>query len=80
MQLNWTPLDDDARDGREVLLKWNSGHAEYVAAAYFGMAQRTTPAGATKLHPWVILDCTNGVNHMLDSPAIVGYVDLKDIA
>ncbi len=79
MKLDWKPLDDAARDGREVLLKWDSGHQNYVCAAYYGLAQPTAPAGATKGHPWVLLDPTNGVNHLMDSDSIKGYVALTDL-
>lgn len=78
--LNWKPLDDDARDGREVLLRWNSGHDYRVMVAYYGLAQRTVGVGATKRHPWVMLDPTNGVNHQMDDESLVGYVDLKDLS
>lgn len=79
-RVTWKPLDDDARDGREVLLRTNNGHGFGVLAAYYGLAQRAHGVGATRKHPWVMLDGTNGVNHRIDDESIVGYVALDDLA
>lgn len=57
----WKPIDDDARDGRVILVTKKPSGETY--AAYYGMANKTTGAGiATKTYPWVFLDPTNGLN------------------
>lgn len=62
--LEWKPVDADARDGREILLRRLPGGAIYMG--YFGLAPLTFGAGASTMYPWTVLDNTNGVNHVRD--------------
>jgi len=80
--LNWSPLDEDARDGRIVLLRIDHGKGIGVSieAAYYGLTTKAATAGATKSYPWVILDETNGVNQQKDNDSIVGYVALNKLS
>lgn len=77
--LNWKPLDDTARDGRDILLRVWTGHDHRVEAAYYGLAQHAVGVGATKKHPWVLLDPANGVNHRLDDDSLIGYVSINEL-
>ncbi|WP_342152397.1 hypothetical protein [Methylorubrum sp. SB2] len=53
------------RDGTVILL-WREGWVE-PSAAYWGLAPQADGAGvATKRHPWVFLDSTNGLNGFED--------------
>ena len=54
------PFETVPRDGSIVLLTRGS----MIFPAYYGRAQRVTPAGSSKAFPWVVLDPTNGVNHV----------------
>lgn len=62
--IEWKPIDADARDGREILLR--CGDAGPVYMGYFGLAPLAFGAGASTMYPWTILDNTNGVNHVKD--------------
>lgn len=64
----WQPIDDKARDGREVLLRRDVDGA--VFAGYYGLAPLAHGAGASTNYPWTILDNTNGVNHIADGGKI----------
>lgn len=78
--IDWKPIDDEARDGREVLLRRESDGSIY--AGYFGLATRTFSAGATTIYPWTILDNTNGVNHIRDGGTcgVTHYADIAALA
>lgn len=70
--MNWKPIDDDAKDGRELLIRDRNG---IVHAGYYGVGRLAYGAGASANWPWTILDHTNGVNHLrADVP--VEYIDL----
>jgi hypothetical protein len=60
----WCPIDDAARDGREVLLRRMPDGPIY--AGYYGLASMAFGAGASTNYPWTVLDNTNGVNHLRD--------------
>ena len=76
----WKPIDDEARDGREVLLR--HGQTGNVYVGYYGLAPMAFGAGASKNFPWTILDNTNGVNHIRDGGefGVTHYVEINEAA
>jgi hypothetical protein len=76
--IDWKPIDDDARDGREVLLRRGS----IVYAGYYGLARTAFGAGACTKFPWTILDNTNGVNNIRDGGehGVTHYADIAELA
>ena len=78
--MNWKPIDDKARDGREVLLRREADGNVY--AGYYGLATPVFGAGASTNYPWTILDSTNGVNHIREGGAtgVTHYADIADFA
>jgi hypothetical protein len=60
IESGWQDISTAPKDGREVLLRRDG----MVIAAFYGRGELSANAGASKRHPWVVLDHTNGLNHV----------------